>query len=219
MPSAGFNSIPEALQDIRDGKPVVVLDDESRENEGDLIMAADRATSDSIAFFVNYTSGIICVSITDERAKQLDLPLMVTSKENSESMYTAFTVSVDATHNTTTGISAQDRATTIAALAQTDSTPDTFRRPGHVFPLVYHHGGVMNRPGHTEASLDLCQLAGCRPAGVLCEVTNRDGSMARTPECLEFAKQHGLKCITIADLIRYRAATEAFVERGKEWEY
>lgn len=162
---------------------MVVLDDESRENEGDLIMAARAATSESIASFVNHTSGIICVAIAQETAARLDLPLMVPSEGNSESMATAFTVSVDAASDTTTGISAADRATTIRALADPATTPAALRRPGHVFPLVAKSGGVMTRPGHTEAALDLSVLAGCGPAGVLCEVVNRDGSMARTPEC------------------------------------
>lgn len=212
VPSAvakGFDSIPDALAAIRDGQIVVVLDDESRENEGDLIMAADKATTAAMHAIIEYTSGVVCVGMEGSDLDRLSIPLMINSRENDESMYTAFTVTVDLREGTSTGISAADRAATIRALADPAASPSDFRRPGHIFPLRSRPGGVLARPGHTEASVDLSRLAGCAPMGVMCEVVNRhDGSMARTPQLLELAAQQGWKCVTIADLIRHRLATE-----------
>ncbi len=185
------------------------VDDEDRENEGDLIMAADLATPETLHFIIDNTSGVVCVGMLGSDLDRLRIPLMVTSQENDESMSTAFTITVDLREGTTTGISASDRAATILALADPTTQPDDLRRPGHIFPLRSRPGGVLTRPGHTEASVDLAFLAGRAPAGVMCEVVNRsDGSMARTPELLAFARTHGLRCVTIADLVRYRLATE-----------
>jgi 3,4-dihydroxy 2-butanone 4-phosphate synthase/GTP cyclohydrolase II len=193
---------------------VVVMDDEDRENEGDLIMAAERATSETVAFMIRHTSGIICVPMEEERLSRLDLPQMVLA--NSESHRTAFTVSVDLKLGTTTGVSSSDRAATIRALAESGSSPQDFARPGHIFPLRSRKGGVLVRAGHTEASVDLCRLAGLRPVGVLCEVMNDDGTMARRPQLEAFAKRHSLKIGTIADLIRHRLRTERSIERISE---
>jgi 3,4-dihydroxy 2-butanone 4-phosphate synthase / GTP cyclohydrolase II len=194
---------------VRQGKFVVVLDDEDRENEGDLICAADRVTTERMAFMVEHTSGVICVGMRGEDCDRLDLPLMVASRENNECMYTAFTVTADLAEGTTTGISASDRAATLRALASPATPSAAFKRPGHIFPLRARPGGVVVRPGHTEAAVDLARLAGCFPAGALCEVVDRrDGSMARTQGLVAFSREHGLKCITIADLIRYRLRTE-----------
>ncbi|XP_057812516.1 bifunctional riboflavin biosynthesis protein RIBA 1, chloroplastic isoform X1 [Salvia miltiorrhiza] len=214
VPSEGFSSIPEAIKDIREGKMVVVVDDEDRENEGDLIMAASKVTPEAMAFFVKYGTGIVCVSMKDEDLERLKLPLMVNHKENEEKLSTAFTVSVDAKHGTTTGVSARDRATTILALASKDSKPEDFNRPGHIFPLKYREGGVLKRAGHTEAAVDLAMLAGSEPAGVLCEIVDDDGSMARLPRLREFVKQENLKIISIADLIRYRRKRDRLVEHA-----
>lgn len=213
-PSPGFDSIPSALEDLAAGKFVVVLDDEDRENEGDLIIAGDKVTTEAMAFMVEYTSGVICIAMPGADLDRLRLPLMVDSRENNESMYTAFTVTVDLMRGTSTGISAGDRAATIRAMSDPAASADDFRRPGHIFPLRYRGGGVLVRPGHTEAAVDLSRLAGSYPAGVLCEIVNKsDGSMQRTPQLLAFSKQHGLKCITIADLIRYRLRHEQLLER------
>ncbi|XP_042061567.1 bifunctional riboflavin biosynthesis protein RIBA 1, chloroplastic-like [Salvia splendens] len=214
MPSEGFSSIPEAIKDIREGKMVVVVDDEDRENEGDLIMAASKVTPEAMAFFVKYGTGIVCVSMKEEDLERLQLPLMVNHKENEEKLCTAFTVSVDAKHGTTTGVSARDRATTILALASKDSKPEDFNRPGHIFPLKYREGGVLKRAGHTEAAVDLAMLAGSDPAGVLCEIVDDDGSMARLPRLMQFVQQENLKIISIADLIRYRRKRDRLVERA-----
>eukprot|EP00210_Caulerpa_lentillifera_P009732 g9281.t1 len=199
-----FDSIEAALAEIASGRFVVVLDDENRENEGDLIAAADLVSTESIAFMVNHTSGVICVGMLGSDLDRLQLPLMVPASQNTETKCTAFTVSVDIRHGISTGISAQDRARTIRALASSDTRPDDLRRPGHVFPLRYTSGGVLTRRGHTEASVDLARLAGCHPSGVLCEIVKKnDGSMARTPELFDFAKQHQLKIITIESLVEY----------------
>ncbi|KAG2447498.1 hypothetical protein HYH02_007424 [Chlamydomonas schloesseri] len=216
-PLPGFDSISSALEDLAAGKVVVVIDDEDRENEGDLIMNADKVTTETMAFFVEYTSGVVCISMEGQDLDRLKLPLMINSAENEEAMYTAFTVTVDLRDGITTGISASDRAKTIRRLADPSATWTDFRRPGHIFPLRYRPGGVIVRPGHTEAAVDLARLSGSFPAGVLCEIVNKDdGSMSRTPELLEFAKRHGLKCITIADLIRYRLRHEAIVAPAGE---
>ncbi len=194
------------------GEIVVVVDDASRENEGDLVIAAEAATADKIAFFLNHTSGVICMPMMGDRLDELDLPPMVL--DNTESNRTAFTVSVDGRHGTTTGISAADRAATIAALIDPATRPTDLARPGHVFPLRCREGGVLNRAGHTEATVDLARLAGMYPAGVLCEVVSEDkASMARLPELERLAQTHGLPLISIADLIRFRRQREKLVKR------
>ncbi|CAA2993525.1 bifunctional riboflavin biosynthesis RIBA 1, chloroplastic-like [Olea europaea subsp. europaea] len=193
---------------------VVVVDDEDRENEGDLIMAASKVTPEAMAFIVKHGTGIVCASMKEEDLERLQLPLMVTQKENEEKLSTAFTISVDAKHDTTTGVSARDRATTVLALASKDSEPEDFNRPGHIFPLKYREGGVLKRAGHTEAAVDLAMLAGLDPVGVLCEIVDDDGSMARLPKLGQFAHQENLKIISIADLIRYRRKRDRLVERA-----
>jgi 3,4-dihydroxy 2-butanone 4-phosphate synthase/GTP cyclohydrolase II len=205
-----FAKIEAAIQAIARGEAVVVVDDESRENEGDLVFAADKATPELLAFMVRHTSGVVCVSLTGERLAQLHLPLMVA--DNRDSMGTAFTVTVDVKVGTSTGISAADRAATLRALADVNVGADAFARPGHIFPLRVREGGVLRRPGHTEASSDLARLAGLSPAGVLCEIVNDDGSMARLPQLQAFAAQHGLLLVSIDDLIAYRRRTERLVE-------
>lgn len=215
-PTPGFDSISDALEAIAAGELVVVLDDEDRENEGDLIAAADRITPEKMAFLVAHSSGVVCVGMEGSDLDRLQIPLMIPPASNEDTMGTAFTVTVDLRDKTTTGISAADRVETIRALADLSSVPHDFKRPGHIFPLRYRPGGVIKRPGHTEASVDLSRLAGCHPAGVLCEVVSADGSMARTPELQAFAKQYGLKCITIADLIRYRLKHDTLVEHTAE---
>ena len=210
-----FASIEEAVAAFGRGEIVVVVDDEDRENEGDLIMAAEAVTPEKIAFFLEHTSGLICAPLTGERIDALDLPLMV--PVNTESHRTAFTVSVDYRHDTTTGISAYDRAATIRALVDPATRPADLARPGHVFPLRYRLGGVLKRAGHTEAAVDLARLAGLAPAGVLCEVVDaKKTDMARLPDLERFAKEHGLLLISIADLIRYRRQTEKLVKRVAE---
>ena len=210
-----MNTIDEIVAEVRAGRMVVIMDDETRENEADLIMAAEAATPESVAFFVRYTSGIICQPMLQQRLQELRLPQMV--PENTESHRTAFTISVDYRHGTTTGISAHDRAKTIRALADVASQPDDFARPGHIFPLRYTEGGVLCRAGHTEATVDLVRLAGFRSlTGILCEIVNDDGTMKRGAQLFEFAKSHQLKVGTIADLIRYRLKKERSVERISE---
>ncbi|MDQ6927458.1 MAG: bifunctional 3,4-dihydroxy-2-butanone-4-phosphate synthase/GTP cyclohydrolase II [Actinomycetota bacterium] len=207
-----FASIKDAIAAFGRGEIVVVVDDAGRENEGDLIMAAEFATSDKLAFFLNHTSGVICIPMTGERLDDLELPPMVI--ENTESNRTAFTVSVDARHGSTTGISAADRAATIAALVDPATRPHDLARPGHMFPLRYREGGVLKRGGHTEAAVDLARMAGLAPAGVLSEVVSEDKTgMARLPELERFAATHGLPLISIADLIRYRRQSEKLVRR------
>src|ERR1700691_5350670 len=208
-------TIDEAVEQLRRGGMVVVVDDEDRENEGDLIMAAEDVTVDSMAFFLEYTSGIFCVPLESHRADELDLPLMVVA--NTEAQRTAFTVSVDFRHGTTTGISAHDRAATIRALIDPATKPTDLNRPGHIFPLRYRNGGVLRRAGHTEATVDLCRAAGLSPAGVLCEIVTEDKSeMARLPDLERFAKKHDLPLISIADLIRYRRQNEKLVRLWSE---
>ena len=206
-----FATIEQAIEVIRDGGIVVVVDDEDRENEGDLILAADAATPEHLAFLVNHTSGVICVPMLGEDLDRLRIPLMVVDNEDPKG--TAYTVSVDAIEGTDTGISAADRARTIQVLADPDSSSHDVSRPGHIFPLRYHPGGVLRRPGHTEASIDLARLAGRRPAAAIAEVVNRDGSMARVPDLEAFAAEHGLLIVTIADLVAYRREREHLVER------
>jgi 3,4-dihydroxy 2-butanone 4-phosphate synthase / GTP cyclohydrolase II len=210
-----FAKIEDAVAAIGRGEIVIVVDDEDRENEGDLIMAAEFATPENIAFFLHHTSGVICAPVTRERARELDLPLMVI--DNTESMRTAFTVSVDFRHGTSTGISAYDRAATIQALVDPSTRPADLLRPGHIFPLEAREGGVLKRAGHTEAALDLARMAGVYPAGVLCEIVNdKKDDMARVPELEGFADEHGLLMISIADLVRYRRQTEKLVKRVAE---
>ena len=201
-----FDTIERALAHLAAGGIVVVADDEDRENEGDLIMAADAATPEAIAFFVRHTSGVICAALSGDRCEALALPLMVPPATNADQFRTAFTVTVDAAVGTTTGISAADRAATLRALADPSTRPAQLNRPGHIFPLRARPGGVLQRPGHTEAAVDLARLAGRAPAGVLSELVLDDGSMARLPELQAFARAHRLPLISIADLIAYRTA-------------
>ena len=209
-----FDSIDDALAELKAGRIIVVVDDENRENEGDLICAAQFATPDAINFMAVEARGLICLAMAGDRLDELDLPLMVSNKTD-ESEQTAFTVSIDAgTHlGVTTGISADDRARTIQIAINPSTRPDDLRRPGHIFPLRAKEGGVLKRAGHTEAGVDLARLAGLYPAGVICEIQNPDGSMARMPELIEYAKHHQLKFISIADLIRYRLRHERFIRR------
>lgn len=206
--------IEAALEDIRQGKMVILIDDEDRENEGDLTMAAEKVTPEAINFMAREGRGLICLSLTEERADHLDLPLMV--RDNSSSFGTAFTVSIEARRGVTTGISAADRAHTIQVAIADESTARDLARPGHVFPLRAKKGGVLVRAGQTEGSVDLARLAGLKPAGVICEVMNEDGTMARLPELKKFAKQHDLKIISIADLVSYRMRKELLVRRAAE---
>ena len=210
-PSVAFSSIGDAIEDIRRGRMIVVVDDESRENEGDILMAAAHATTEAINFMAGYARGLICVPITEETAKRLDLDLM-TSK-GTDRHGTAFLISVDAIKGVTTGISAEERAITARLLASEDARPDDFYRPGHIFPLAARNGGVLKRAGHTEAAVDLARLAGLPSAGVICEVMNEDGSMARLPDLAPFAARHGLKLITVKDLIAWRSMREKLVEK------
>ncbi len=210
-----LDSIEDIVADIKAGKMVIMMDDEDRENEGDLIMAAEKATPEAVAFIIRHSSGIICQPMTRERLEELRLPLMVA--ENTESHRTAFTISVDYKHGTTTGISALDRAKTILALADPATKPDDLARPGHIFPLRCAEGGVLARAGHTEAAVDLVKLAGlASPAGFICEIVNDDGTMKRGADLFAFAREHDLRIGTIADLIRYRLANEHSVERVTE---
>ncbi len=209
-----FASITEAIDEIHEGRIVIVVDDADRENEGDLVMAAEMVTPEAIAFIVRHSSGVVCVPMVGERLDELHIPLMVAA--NTDHQRTAFTVSVDARRGVTTGISASDRATTIRAVIDPATKPEDISRPGHIFPLRYREGGVLKRAGHTEAAVDLARLAGLYPAGVLCETVNDDGTMARLPDLVRFGEIHGLKIISIADLIRYRRKKEVLVSRVAE---
>ncbi len=206
-----FNTIDEAVNDIAQGKMIILVDDEDRENEGDLCMAAEKVTPEAINFMARHGRGLICLSLTPERVEELKLPMMTT--ENTSSFCTAFTVSIEAKRGVTTGISAADRATTILTAIDPKTKQEDLVRPGHVFPLRARPGGVLQRAGQTEGSIDLARLSGLYPSGVICEIMNDDGSMARVPELIEFAKKHNLKIVTIKDLIRYRMRTESFVKR------
>src|SRR3954451_19335833 len=206
--------IDDAIAAIGRGDMVVVVDDEDRENEGDLIMAAEAVTPEKIAFFVRHTSGVICTPLMGERLDELDIPLMVS--HNTEAQRTAFTYTVDYRHGTSTGISAADRSATIQALIDPKTRPGDLARPGHIFPLRYSDGGVLKRAGHTEAAVDLARMAGLYPAGVLCEIVNDDGTMSRVPDLLEFCREHDLLLISIAELIRYRCQNEKLVRRIAE---
>lgn len=205
-----LNSIPELLEDVRKGRMIVMMDDEERENEGDLIMAASKIRPEDINFMARFGRGLICLPLTRERCNQLRLPLMV--NENQTRFATNFTVSIEAAEGITTGISAYDRAHTIRTAVKPDAQPPDLSQPGHVFPLMSKPGGVLARAGHTEASVDLAMLAGLEPAAVLVEILNEDGSMARRPELEKFAQEHGLKISTITDLIHYRMETEKTIE-------
>jgi 3,4-dihydroxy 2-butanone 4-phosphate synthase/GTP cyclohydrolase II len=206
-----FDSVEETLEEIRKGNMVIVTDDANRENEGDLILAAEKATPEKISFMIRYTSGVICVPMQGVDLDRLELPLMTV--QNTESMRTAYTVSVDAKEGVSTGISAADRARTIRLLASPSAAPEDLVRPGHVFPLRYREGGVLRRAGHTEAAVDLARLAGLRGSGVLAEVINDDGSMARLPELIKFKKKHGLKLCSIESLIAYRRVREKLIQK------
>jgi 3,4-dihydroxy 2-butanone 4-phosphate synthase/GTP cyclohydrolase II len=207
-----FCSVEDALRDIREGKMVIVVDDEDRENEGDVVMAAERVTAEAINFMETHARGWVCIPMTAERLEHLDLPPMV--QRNNTRHGTAFTITVDARYGTTTGISVADQAVTIQTLVDPHAKPSDLLRPGHVRPLRANPGGVLKRAGHTEASVDLAKLAGLLPAGVLCEIKNSDGSMARLPQLMQFAATHALRILTIADLIKYRRRTERLVQRA-----
>src|SRR5919109_520846 len=197
-----FSTIEDAIKAIADGELVIVVDDANRENEGDLIIAAEKVTPEAMAFMIRHTSGVVCMPLEGTRLDELQLPMMVA--ENTTAYRTAFTVSVDAKRGTTTGISAADRTTTVHALIDPQTRPEDLARPGHIFPLRYREGGVLKRAGHTEAAVDLARLAGLYPAGALCEIVNEDGTMARLPQLARFAAGHGLRIISISDLIEYR---------------
>jgi 3,4-dihydroxy 2-butanone 4-phosphate synthase/GTP cyclohydrolase II len=209
-----FDPIDEVLGTLREGRPIIVTDDANRENEGDLILAAEKATAETLSFMIRYTSGVICVPMEGSDLDRLELPLMTI--RNNEAMRTAYTISVDAKSGVSTGISAADRTRTIRLLADPQTRADDLVRPGHVFPLRYREGGVLRRAGHTEAAVDLARLAGLRPAGVLAEVVNDDGSMARLPELLAFAQHHRLKICSIEQLIAYRRAREKLIVKEQE---
>jgi len=206
-----INTIEEALEDIAKGRMVILVDDEDRENEGDLCMAAEKVTPEAINFMAKYGRGLICLSLTPQKVDDLKLPMM--TDNNTSSFGTAFTVSIEAKKGVTTGISAHDRAVTILAAIDPKTKPEDIAKPGHVFPLRAKPGGVLQRAGQTEGSVDLAKLAGLNPSGVICEIMNDDGSMARMPQLMEFSKQHKIKLITVKDLIKYRMRAERFVRR------
>ena len=209
-------AVDVAIEEIRAGRMVILVDDEDRENEGDLCMAAEKVTPEAINFMARFGRGLICLPLTEEKLRQLRLHMMVQDQENNSPYGTAFTVSIEAREGVTTGISAADRAKTILAATRDDAKPSDLVRPGHIFPLRARDGGVLRRTGQTEGSVDLARLAGLRPAGVICEIMNDDGTMARMPDLVVFARHHGLKICTIADLIQYRMRNEKLVRRGAE---
>lgn len=211
---SGISSIESILQDFRAGNMVILVDDESRENEGDLLISAEHVTADHINFMATHGRGLICLSLSEQRCRQLDLSPMV--RENTSPYSTAFTVSIEAARNVSTGISAADRATTIQAAVHPDASPSDIVTPGHIFPIIAEPGGVLTRAGHTEAGSDLAKLSGLEPASVLCEILNPDGTMARLNQLIEFSKHHGIRIGTIADLIRYRLETESTISRDYE---
>lgn len=223
----GFHTVDEIVEELKKGRFVILIDDENRENEGDLIMASDFITPSAINFMTKEARGLVCVSILEEQAKQLSLPLMVREEENFSLHQTAFTVSVEAAKGVSTGISAADRAQTVKVLCDPRSQKEDIISPGHIFPIRAQKGGVLKRAGHTEASVDFCRLAGLNPSAVICEIVNSDGTMARIPELLEFAQKHNLKIGTIESLIKYRLAHDSLVEEriktsfqsglGKNW--
>lgn len=204
-----LDSISDALQDLKDGKCIIVVDDEDRENEGDLVCSAELCSEQNINFMATEGRGLICVSLTEDRARQLDLPLMV--RDNTALHGTRFTVSIDYVHGTASGISVSDRTATVQAMASDVARPDDFARPGHIFPLIAVKGGVLRRAGHTEAVVDLMNLAGLKPVGVLCEILKVDGSMARVPDLVEMSRTHNMKMISVQDLIAHRRAAEILV--------
>src|SRR5918999_382531 len=212
-----FTSIQDAVDDIREGRMVIIVDDEDRENEGDLVCAAEKATPEIINFMARHARGLICLPLTEERCDELHLTTQVA--DNTSYLGTAFTVSIDARKGITTGISAADRATTIQVAVDPETRPQDLARPGHIFPLRAKKGGVLVRPGQTEASVDIARMAGLYPAGVICEIMNDDGTMARLPELEHFSQQHGLKMITVADLVRYRMNKETLVKRAVETDH
>ncbi|MEZ4337744.1 MAG: 3,4-dihydroxy-2-butanone-4-phosphate synthase [Sandaracinaceae bacterium] len=203
--------VHRAIEDVRAGRMVVLVDDEDRENEGDLVMAAEKVTPEAINFMARYGRGLICLALTDERVARLELPMMV--DENRSSRTTAFTVSIEAREGVTTGISAADRAHTVLTAVRPDAKPADLVSPGHIFPLRARDGGVLRRTGHTEGSVDLAKLAGLEPAGVICEIMNEDGTMARMPDLVSFADEHGLRVLSIADLVQFRLQHERLVKR------
>ena len=208
-------SVEECLEDLRTGKFLIVVDDHRRENEGDLVMAAEKVTPEAVNFVITHARGLLCMSMTGERLDELAIP-MITSRSGNGRKHTAFTVSVDYNKGTTTGISAYDRAATIGALIDPGARPADFNRPGHLFPLRYNSWGVLARPGHTEASVDLCKLAGMYPAGIVCEIMNKDGTMARMPDLEAFSAEHGIKILSIAQIIAHRRRQEKLVQRVAE---
>jgi len=208
-------SLEEGLEELKAGRFLIVVDDENRENEGDLVMPAEMVTPEAVNFVVTHARGLLCMPIIGERLDELQMPLMI-SANGSEKNQTAFTVSVDYNVNTTTGISAGDRAATILAMLDPAAKPEEFTRPGHLFPLRYHPGGVLARAGHTEAAVDLCEMVGLYPAGIVCEIMAEDGSMSRLPELERFADEHGLKILSIAQIIAQRRRTERLIERVAE---
>ena len=214
MARFGLSTIEEALDDFREGKFVIVVDDEDRENEGDLIIAAEKITAEKVNFMLKYARGVLCAPITLSRSEELDLPHQVA--DNTSMLGTPFTVTIDKLEGCTTGVSAHDRAATIRALADPATRPETFGRPGHINPLYAQDMGVLRRSGHTEAAIDLCKLAGLYPAGALMEIMNDDGTMARMPDLMEFAEKHDMHIITIKDLIAYRLQKESLIEVGNE---
>jgi 3,4-dihydroxy 2-butanone 4-phosphate synthase / GTP cyclohydrolase II len=226
MRTDAIERVLHALEDIREGRMVILVDDEDRENEGDLCMAAERVTAESVNFMARHARGLICLSLTEDKVKTLELPMMV--GHNRSPRHTAFTVSIEAREGVSTGISAADRAHTILTAVSPEARSEDLVSPGHVFPLRARPGGVLQRTGHTEGSVDLAQLAGLAPAGVICEIMREDGTMARYPDLLAFAEQHGLRILTIADLIQYRLQTEGLIEHiksapvtlptGRQWE-
>src|SRR5262249_49627826 len=211
-----FAPISEAVEEFRAGRMVIIVDDEDRENEGDLACAAEKVTPEIINFMARFGRGLICLPLTEERLDELQIPLQVSEAENTASRGTAFCVSIEARRCVTPGISAADRATTIQAAVDPRSRPADLARPGHIFPLRARRGGVLVRPGQTEASVDLARIAGLTPAAVICEIMNDDGTMSRIPQLKDFCRQHGLKLLTIADLIRYRMQHERYVRRLAE---
>ncbi len=214
MEKLKLNTVEEAIEDFKEGKFVIVVDDEDRENEGDLIIAAEKIDAEKVNFMLKYARGVLCAPITISRCQELDLPHQVT--DNTSMLGTPFTVTIDKLEGCSTGVSAHDRAETIKALADPKSTPATFGRPGHVNPLYAQDNGVLRRSGHTEAAIDLCNMAGLYPAGALMEIMNEDGTMARLPQLLEFGEKYGLKTISIKDMIAYRLKHEVLIEKGEE---
>src|SRR5215831_14577069 len=209
-----FASIEDAAAEIREGRMIIIVDDEDRENEGDLVCAAEKVTPEIINFMARHARGLICLPLTEERCDELHLTTQVA--DNTSYLGTAFTVSIDARRGITTGISAADRATTILVAVDPQSRPQDLARPGHIFPLRAKSGGVLVRPGQTEASIDIARIAGLYPAGVICEIMNEDGTMSRLPQLEDFAVMHGLKIISVADLVRYRITKEVLVRRAVE---